>query len=100
MSHQINIYYFKEKHGWKKTTQEFRLKNTAETWNYFVTEEIDQNDLMGTKHKKVWAILNYIQHLLILTSVVTWCVSISTFASLIGIGLKIRIKNLCINCRI
>ena len=39
--------------------QEFRLKNVGETRNYFL-EEIEQNELM---HKKVWTILNYIEHL-------------------------------------
>ena len=33
-------------------TQEFRLKNIDETRNYFF-EEIEQNELMSKKHKKV-----------------------------------------------
>ena len=33
------------------------------------------------KHKKVCTALNYIKHLF-LASMITWCVSISTFASL------------------
>ena len=37
------------------------------------------------KHKKVCRILNYIEHLLILTSTITGCVSISVFPSLVGI---------------
>ena len=35
--------------------------------------------------KKVCTILNYIQHFLILASTVTGCISISAFASLLGI---------------
>ena len=64
--------------------QEFRLKNINERRNYFV-EDIDQNELMTKKHKKVCTTLNYIEHFLILASVVTGCISISAFASLLGI---------------
>ena len=42
-------------------SQEFRLKNIDETKNYFV-EEIEQNELMCKKHKKVCTTLNYIEH--------------------------------------
>ena len=37
-------------------SQEFRLKNIDEKRNYFF-EEINQNELMSKKHKKVWEIL-------------------------------------------
>ena len=50
--------------------QEFRLKNIDETRNY-LSEEINQNELMSKKHKKVYRVLNYIKHLLILISAVT-----------------------------
>ena len=46
---------------------------------------MNQNELISKKYKKVYTILNYIEHLLILASVVTGCVSISAFASLVGI---------------
>ena len=36
--------------------------------------------------------VNYIAHFLILASVVTGCISISAFASLLGIPIGIRIK--------
>ena len=36
--------------------------------------------------------LNYIEHLLILASVVSGCVSISVFASLVGISIEITIS--------
>ena len=52
-------------------SQEFKWKNIDEARSYFV-EEIKQNDLMSKKHKKVCATLNYIEHLLILASVVTF----------------------------
>ena len=38
-------------------SQEFRSKNINETRNYFL-EEIKQNELMITKHKKVCITLN------------------------------------------
>ena len=45
-------------------SQEFRLKNTDETRNCFL-EEIEQNELMSRKHKKVCATLNHIEHFLL-----------------------------------
>ena len=44
---------------------------------------------MCKKHKKVCGVLNYIEHLLILVSAVTGCVSISDFSSLVGIPVGI-----------
>ena len=44
---------------------------------------------MSKKHKKVCRILNYIDHLLIVISTITECVSISAFASLVGIPIEI-----------
>ena len=57
--------------------------------------------MTSKNHKKVSTTLNYIEHFLILGSTITGCVSISAFASLVGIligitssalGLKICIK--------
>ena len=54
---------------------------------------------MSKKHKKVWIFLiilsckrnlNYIDHSLIAISIITGCVSISAFASLVGIPIGIR----------
>ena len=45
--------------------------------------------MIRKKHKKVCTILNYIEHLLILGSTVTGCISISTFASLFGIPIRV-----------
>ena len=61
---------------------------TLKTRNYFL-EEIEQNELIGRKHKKVCATLNYIEHFLILASAITGCISISAFASLIGIPIGV-----------
>ena len=81
-------------------SQEFRLKNIDETRTYFI-KEINQNELMSKKHKKVCRLLNYIEYLLIiLVSTVTPCVSISVFAFL-DRNYKFcnRIKILCNSCK-
>ena len=69
-------------------SQEFRLRNIDETKNYLI-EEINRNELMSKKHKKVCTTLNFIQHFLILGSTFTGYVSISSFASLVGIPIGI-----------
>ena len=69
-------------------SQEFRLKNIDEARNYLI-EEINRNELMGKKHKKVCTTLNYIEHFLILASTITECISISAFASLVRIPIAI-----------
>ena len=61
---------------------EFRLKNINETRNYFI-EEINQDDLMSRKHKKVCVALKYFKLLLILAFAVAGCVIISAVASLV-----------------
>ena len=68
--------------------QEFRLKKIDEIRNYLI-EEINQNELMSKKHKKVCGVLNYIEHSLIVISTITGCVSISAFASLVCIPIGI-----------
>ena len=72
----------------KKINQEFRLQIIEEIRNYLVIE-INQNDLMSKKHKKVCSVLNYIGHLFIVISTNTWCVSISVFASLVVIPIGV-----------
>ena len=69
-------------------SQEFRFKNIDETRYYFL-EEIKQNELMSRKQKKVCTTLNYIEHFLVLASKITGCISISAFASLLGISIGI-----------
>ena len=71
----------------ENVSPEFRLKNIDERRNYFV-EEIEQNQLMSNKHRKVCTTLNYIEHF-ILAAAITGCVSISAFASLLGIPIGI-----------
>ena len=50
-------------------SKEFRLKNIDET-RYYVTDEINQNELMSKMHKKVCTTLSYIEHFLILASTI------------------------------
>ena len=72
----------------KNIIQEFRLKNVDETRNYLI-QEINRNELMSEKHKKVCTTLSYIEHVIILSSTTTACVSISAFAYLVGIEIGI-----------
>ena len=71
-------------------SQEFRLKNIDEARNYLI-QEINRNELMIKKHKKVCTTLNYIKLSLILISPITGCVSISAFAFLVGVPIGIRV---------
>ena len=64
------------------------MKKIDEIRDYLV-EEINQNESMSKKHKKVCSVLNYIDHSLIVISKVTGCVFISVFASLVGISIEI-----------
>ena len=68
----------------KNLSQEFRLKNIDKTINCLL-EEIKQNELTNRKHKKVCKPLNYTELFLTLASTITLCISVSAFASLIGI---------------
>ena len=72
----------------KNLSQEIRLKNISETRNY-LPEEVNQNKLVSRQHKKVCTTLNYIEHILILASTITGCISISDFAYLIGVSIGI-----------
>ena len=59
---------------------------------------------MSEKHKNVCEDLDYFKHFLVFVSAVSGCVSISAFASLIGIPVGVmrstcRNKNLCNYCR-
>ena len=46
---------------------------------------VNQNELRSKKHEKVCRVLNYIEHLLVLISRVTGCVSISDSACLVSL---------------
>ena len=55
----------------EEVTLEFRFKKKKknETRNY-LSEEIDHNDLISEKYKKICKYLNFVEHLLILISTV------------------------------
>ena len=42
-------------------SHDFRLKNMDETRDHLI-EEINQYELMSKKHKKIYRVLNYIEH--------------------------------------
>ena len=67
--------------------QKFRKKNIDKRRNY-LSEKINQNDLMRRKNKNVYTVLDYIEYQLILIFTVSGCVSISAFA-LAGIHIGI-----------
>ena len=77
----------------EEASLEFRLRKIDETRNYLLNA-IKQNDLMSKKYKKTCKYLNYVEHLLILFSTVTGCVSISAFASLVAIPVGITSSTL------
>ena len=68
----------------KNINQDSSMEKIEKIRNYLI-KEINQNELMSKKHKKVCRVLNYIDHLLILMSSITGCVSIPALASLVGI---------------
>ena len=78
----------KIKNYFRNIAEEFELKNIDETRNYFF-EELEQNELMSKKHKKVCVTVDYIKHFFILASTVTGSISISPFASLVVISIGI-----------
>ena len=69
----------------EKTSLEFSLRNIDETRNYFL-DEISHNGCINEKYKK-----NYLEHLLILVSTFTNCVSFSAIVSLVAIHVGITI---------
>ena len=66
----MKIYNYFKNIAEENIYQEFRLKNIDETRNYLV-EELNGNELMSRKDKKVCTTLNYIEQFLILGSAIT-----------------------------
>ena len=60
-------------------------------------DEMKHSDLMSEKNKKTYKYLNYAENFLILSSIITGCVSISAFASLVDIDLGITSFSVGIN---
>ena len=84
----------------KNLGQDFRLKKIDETINYLI-EEINKNQLRSKKDKKCYRVLNFIEHLFLLISTFTGCVSISAFTSLVGITIGITSSAIGLkNCEI
>ena len=73
----------------KIINQEFRPEQNIDEIRNYLIEEINQNEFMTRKHKKVCRVLNYIDHSLIAISLITGGVSISVFASLVVIPIGI-----------
>ena len=70
-------------------SQEFRLKNINETWSYFLEEIQQMNWLAESTKRFVIRSLNYIEHFLILASIIIGCISIYAFTSLFDIPIGI-----------
>ena len=69
--------------------QEFTLKKKIDEIRNYLLEEISQNKLMSKKHKRVCRFSDYIDHLLIVISTISGCVSTSAFASLVAFPIGI-----------
>ena len=81
----------------EEASLELRPRKTDETRNH-LSVEIKHNDLTSEKYKKTCKYVNYVEHLLILTSTITDSIASSAFNSLVcvpvgipssSIGLKI-----------
>ena len=73
----------------EEASLEFRLRKIDETRNYLL-DEIKHSDLMIEKYNKTCKYLNYVEHLLILVSTVTGCVSISGFRVITSYAIGIK----------
>ena len=58
---------------------------------------MNRNVLMSKKHKSVFPTANYFEYFLILASTITACISISVFASLVGIPVGITSSTVGLN---
>ena len=81
----------------EETSFKFRSRKIDVTRNNLL-DEIKHKDLMSEKFEKTCKYLNYVEHLIILVSTITGCVSIFAFASSLcvpvgitssGVGIKI-----------
>ena len=64
------------------------MKNIEESRNYFI-KEIGQHELISKNHKNGCTALNHIKNFLFFSFCVNWIISISLFASLLGIPIGI-----------
>ena len=63
----------------------------------FRSKEIEQNQFLINKNKKIFPTLNYIEHCLNSVFAVAVCISISDFASLIDISEEIMSSTIGVN---
>ena len=94
----MKIYNYFKNNVEENISQEFRLKYIDETRNYLI-EEMNCNELMSKKYKKVFTTLNYIEHFLILGFKITGCISVSVFASSVGISIGITSSETALKIR-
>ena len=88
--------YFDQGVPWHSGNYRAWIHFETRTWHdknvqsrVYLIGETKGKELMSKIYKKVCTALNYIEHFLILTSRITGCVSISSFASLFGISIWI-----------
>ena len=79
--------YFKVKYCKRKLKEKQKIEETRKCLllNYL----LKHNYLISKKHKKVCKVLNYLKHLLIFIYIVSRCVLISVFASLVNVPVGI-----------
>ena len=63
----------------KNISQEFTFKKIDQIGNYLI-DKTQQNDLMSKHKNEKCMVLNYTEHVLVLVSTITGCVSIFAFA--------------------
>ena len=63
------------------------MKNIDETRHYLI-EEINQNELICKKYEKLYIVSIYTEHLFIIISTITWYVTFSDFATLVGSAIR------------
>ena len=72
LKHDKTIYkYFKDKYR-RRINSQVQIKKKIETRNYLL-DEINHNDIMSERYRKICKYLNYVERLLILVSTVTGC---------------------------
>ena len=72
------------------------MKKIKKIKNYFI-KEIEQNELLSNKNKKICTTPNYIERFLTLVFAVTVCISISAFVSFVDISKGIMSSTIGLN---
>ena len=82
----------------EEVSLKFGLRKIDNTRNYLL-DEIKYNDLMSDKQKKTHKCLTFVENLLIISSQLPGCVSISAFVSFfclpVGITCSVIVTNIC-----